>query len=482
LLAKNSVVKSSLMLTAASGVEFLLQLAVPMVFVRHLSPELFSQYRFLWLLAATLLAFVPAYMPQALFYFLPRSLGLAKTVRVTNVIVYLVFAGGLAAVILSPFNPLVTGSLRQVSVDSDFLVLMFFWLWMIVSINQTLPVCEGKVLWQASTDVVLALVRTALLVCVAIVAPNFKAIVVALLIDAFLRAFCLLVYLFRRGDKPVFSFDLATTVLQLKYSLPFAAGSGLFALRSQLDQWIVALICGPHLLALFAIGAVLLPLSALVKQPLYSSNLPRVSAAFAASDFDLVKVLIYRGVCYTVLFLVPTAIGFFLVSKELIQVIYTDRYLMAVPVMRLYLLGIGFSAIGVSYVLPALELGRFSVKNNCICLLVSCVVGFLGASLFGTIGAALGSVSGLVVSEFWSLHKVSRLLHVSVFELIPFRFFALIFIVSVICCYISFVVSSSFVTVPVYALFAKGSIYAGLLVLAALVYWISTSSTVRKAF
>lgn len=453
------IVRSSIILTVASTLEFAMQLCVPIVLVRHLSPAIFAEYRLIWLLAGTLLAFVPAFMPQSLFYFLPRVSDKEKTTYISNVVLYLGVAGIAAAVLVSPVNPFIYGSVKQLSIDSNFIVPVFLAIWILVSVNNTIPVAEGRIFWQANADVILSLFRTGLLCLAALFFGTLMSIVCALLIDACARVIVLTLYIFTRQAQPKLSFCFKRGLCQLRYSLPFATSNSLFLFRSQIDQWVVAFTTGASTLAIFSIGAVLNPVASLIRQPLYNSTAPPLSAAFIQRDLDAARLLITGGVSYAVIILVPVVGGFFLISRELVELVYTTQYLDALPVMRVYLIGIGISSVSVSYALPLIDKGAFAVKNNAICLVLSAILSITLCMKLGPIGAAIGSVLTLLFSEIWSMKVVAVTLESKMFKLLPMPMIAWVITATGLCFYVATVAQPVFDRNIFFVLISKCMLY-----------------------
>jgi O-antigen/teichoic acid export membrane protein len=89
--------------------------------------------------------------------------------------------------------------------------------------------------------------------------------------------------------------------------------------------------------------------------------------------------------------------------------------------MHIYLVGMMMNVFAVGHILPALDKGRFAAGNNACCLVISIVCSVIGASQWGLIGAAFGSVFTFAISELWSLKVVARTLGIGVHELMPWR-------------------------------------------------------------
>ncbi|MGZ4849430.1 MAG: lipopolysaccharide biosynthesis protein [Halobacteriota archaeon] len=414
----NKLSTNALLLAATGFIEYGLQFVLPIVLVRNLQSDDFGVYRLLMLTATTALGIAPLLMPHSLYFFLPRHAA-AKSTVIGNVIVYLCLAGFLVALVTSPLNPLIGEPLRKLYWETHGLTSLFFWLWVIVSITMVLPIAEGRVLWFVSAELCSAFFRTLLLSVIAIYSHKVSWLVCVLVVDMLLRLCVLAAYLTTRKDNRKLAFDYRLTLSQLKYSVPFAAGGALFMMRVQSDQWIVAARFSQALFASFTIGAVVLPIASLIRQPINSAVLPHVSVAFARNDVLRVRQLLFKTNLVSALVLLPVAGGLFLLAPELVKLIYTERYITAVPVMRVYLVGIAFQTIATGYALPSLNMGGFAMRTNAFCLAISVICSLIGANYFGHVGAALGSVITFAVAETLNLRAICRELHVTVIDVLP---------------------------------------------------------------
>jgi O-antigen/teichoic acid export membrane protein len=416
-----SLARNTILLTLSGSVEFALQFAIPMIFVRNLDQDSFGEYRLLWLMAATALALVPAFMPQSLFFFLPRASEEHKRVYIGNALAWLALGGAVVAFATSSWNPVLPQNIGQLFAHSHGMSSLFLGCWMVVSLMFVLPTTEGRVSWQAGNDVALSILRTVLLASAAIFTHSLVWVMAALVFEALARIGMLGAYLATRPGGARVNPRAGVMAQQARYALPFALGNGLFLLRSQSDQWIVASTLTPALFGMFSISAVFLPIAALIRQPVTNAMMPRLNKAFAEGQFDDIKRIFQKSSTAATLMLVPLGGALLCVASELVQVVYTGRYADAVPVMRIYLIGLMLQGCAAGHVLPALDRGRFAVLNNGCCLAISIACSYFGARHFGLPGAACGSVISFVISELWSLCVVARVLGAGPLELLPWR-------------------------------------------------------------
>lgn len=418
MLIKESLRRGTFSLAVAGGVESGLQLAIPIILVRHLDATTFGQYRLLWLLAGTALAIAPAFMPQSLFYFLPRAEHGQKRLLVGNVLVYLVAAGFLVGILAAGWNPWLLNAARTLFFQTRGISSVFLALWVVASMLDVLPTADGRACWQSNAIIGLAILRALLLVVAALSTADFLWIAFAMLMAAFAKITLLAYYIYADTGNGRIAWQMATLRKQLFYALPFAIGNALFLLRIQADQWVVVSMLSPALYATFSIGATFLSVSSLVRQPINNAMMPRLNSAHACGDLVEISRLIAKGNAAAVLLLVPIAGGLLATAPELIKIIYTSRYQQAAPVMQVYLIGVMISVFAVGHLLPALGKGRFAVLNSACCLVLSVIFSVVGVKSWDLVGAAVGSVLTLMISELWALRVVSRALDAAVFQLV----------------------------------------------------------------
>jgi O-antigen/teichoic acid export membrane protein len=406
---EGSLRRSAMLLALAGGVEYGLQLLVPMILVRSLDETAFGQYRLLWLMAAAAFAIAPAFMPQSLFYYLARARTGWKRLFIGNVLLYLVAAGCVVGAATSGWNPWLQQAARDLFFETHGLSALFLALSVVSAILDVLPTADGRAPWQANATIALALLRALLLSIAALTMADIAGIALAMLIVAVARLALVAWYIRAHADGRL-TWRIRVLKHQLAYALPFAVGNALFLLRTQADQWVVISMLPPAMYATFSIASVVLPIATLIRQPVYNAMMPLLNSAHARGDLTEAARLIAKSNGATAMLLVPVVGAMFATAPELVELVYTSRYRQSAPIMQVYLVGMMMNAFAVGHVLPALNKGRFAAINSACCLAASVCLSILGVMHWGLIGAAFGSVLTLALSELWSLKVVARTL------------------------------------------------------------------------
>lgn len=453
--------RAAVKLALAGGVEYGLQAVVPAVLVRCLDMTAFGQYRLLWLLAATSLSLATCFIPQSLFYFLPRTeTASQKSALLGNSVLFLGFTALLTAFFSSVWNPWLPHAAHQLFDATHGLSSVFLALWVLTSLADVLPTAEGRAHWQAKVTVTLAVGRTLLLVAAAVLTSSVVWVVLAVVATVCAKVGCMLYYLRDSLDGQSLRVDRLALRRQLVYALPFALATALFTMRTQVDQWVVATMLSPALYAMFSIATVFQPISSLLRQPVFNAAMPRMSAGFADGDLEQVRQLVARTNGATAFAVLPIAGGIFAVAPEVVHIVYTSTYSQTADVMRIYLLGMGINCFATGHMVQVISRGHFATINNALCLVLGAIISIAGVKLFGVTGAAIGSVVALAISEGWTAMVVARALDARVAQILAVRSL-LPTIVALTCGVVAALLVDYWLSTTVWlALGVKGTIYA----------------------
>lgn len=420
-MSKTGIRGSAIRLALASGIEYGLQIAMPVILVRYLDTSSFGQYRLLWLLASTAFAIAPCFMPQSLFYYLPRAQTTEERgILFGNTLLYLAVAGIFAGLLTSGWNIWLPTDAASLSSSTHGWSSVFVGMWVMASLFDVLPTADGNAPWQARATVLLALLRTALLAMAAILTQDVLYVILAMLLVVGVKMLTMCYYIAKLGNAAL-GFSWPQLRRQLAYAAPFALGNALFQMRLQADQWVVVATTSAAMFAMFSIATVLQPVSTLIRMPVFNAVMVHINSALAKGDLEQVRKLIAKSNGGAAFLLLPVAGGLFAVAPELVRFVYTEKYIATAPIMQVYLVGMMLSSFAVGHLLPALHKGRFATLNNAVCLPISVLISFIGMKTIGMVGAALGSVVMLAISEYWSARVVARALDTRVSDILALR-------------------------------------------------------------
>jgi len=404
-----SLERRALSLGTANAIDYALQFALPMVLTRTLDPHSFGEYRLMWLAVSTLMLITPMCMAPSLYYFLPRSDRPTQRIYINQTLVFLLGAGFLSAWALSEWNPFLPAKFEAMNEGHGIVVPAFTLLWVFASVLDILPTAEERVAWQARIIMSLSATRAIALSTAAILTHELAPVLWVLLAFTALKAGILMNYVARNHGLggPIARRD--TFGAQMRQAAPFALSGTLHGIRVQGDQWIAAAIFTVTQFASFSVATVLAPLVQIFRQSVNNVFLPSMSRLQAEGDHAGMLALNSRANCMVALLVYPMLAFAFVFAVQIISLIYTRTYLDAVPVLRIYTVGLVAFVVELVSTLFVLRQGPFAAKANGVVLAIALPMSYFGAVHFGLAGAAMGSVAAIYAERGLSLQRIAAL-------------------------------------------------------------------------
>ena len=383
---------------AAQAIELGLQMLLPILLVRILSPDDFGIYRLVWLVVMTVAISVPMGMVESLFYFLPRTDAPGRLAYVRQTELYLVLASaGAIALLVVLRGELPPGVARAAELGPWLIALTTFWVW--GSLLDQLPTIEERIRWQTLASIVLSVVRAAVSLAVAWHWRDVKALVIALAAVSAFKVLLLQMYLWKFHQSSEASIEGARLKRQLRYAFPVGFNGLLFGLRRQVEQWIVAALFTPVQFAAFSIAGVLAPLLFIARRSVSYVVLPSMSKSHAAGDVAAVLSVNHRVNVTLAMALFPIFAFAFAFADVLISLVYTPAFVAAGDVMRVMIFGWALQVIDLQSLVLLLRASGYAARINTVLLLMSIPVSWAGAHLGGLPGAAAGGVVALLLER-----------------------------------------------------------------------------------
>ena len=407
-IAAQGLARRALSLGAVKALDHALQFLLPVVLVRCLDGATFGEYRLLWLAVGTVMAIAPFSMPGALYFFLPRSDARERRLYVHQTLAFLSVTGLAAALVVSPLNPWMPAALAPL-MKYGALVPAFVLLWVVAVLLDFLPTIEERIPLQAYATVSVAAARALLIAGGAWLTHDMGVILWLLLAVVLLKLALLLAYVqrFHGWERPWFRAPVFGG--QIRYTAPFGVSSALYVLRAQADQWVAATLFTLHSFAAFSIASILGQVVNIFRASVVEAFMPSMSRMEAAGELKSMMEMNARANAMVGMLLFPLLGFVFAFAPDIVRLVYTDAYLEAASVMRVYILGLGLLVVELSSVLQLLRQGMFNLAMNVLVLAVSVPLSLIGGMHLGLAGAAAGSVASLYLDRVLALRRIARI-------------------------------------------------------------------------
>ncbi len=376
-------------------------------------------------------------LPQALYYFLPTEHRRPRAVLLENMLMLTGMGLIFSVFLLAGGGKLL--AMRFNNPDLERTLMLFAPYPVLIMPAMGLGAClmaRGHVKAVAVYNVLSRLVTGGLIIGAVLLWRNASAPIIANVAAAgvvLVPAIWLMIRATRGGQT---SLPKASGMWQqTKFAVPLGLAVAIGTVTASLDKVIVASMCSAQDFAIYANGAMQIPLVGVVTGSITAVLLPDIRRLRAEGNNTEALALWKRGAVKAALILLPLTCFFFCMAPEAMTVLYSSKYAASALPFRLYLLlmpirvvtfGAMFMAAGKTHLIlyrTAIELGF----NVMLCILFVYWLGYIGAALAGIATVYMWSVP-------YNMHIIGRQYGAGFTNVLPAKTFLLIAVISTIAC------------------------------------------------
>ncbi len=373
----------------------------PIFLVRIFDMRSYGQYREFVIYAMLLSGLIGFGVNTNLLYFIPKHPGKERQ-SVTNTTLLILIASfiGIAAILL----------LRDVvrnRTSYDFVGPLVAYIFFFINLD----FYEHYWLGKKRTDYVLyystarIAVRTLAVIVVAYVTRDVSCVLWAMIAVEACKCILMLI-LFRRSFARGINVPLLRE--QLRFIVPLGSAAVITLINGQLANFTISIKMGVERLALYSVGSHQIPVINIVRSSVMDVLFPEMTQTDDAGRLNL-----WRRANVMFCFLIfPVYVVFFIFARTFIEILFTARYLEAVPLFRIYLSIILLQCFEMGTPLRAINRNAYFIVGSMITLAVNIgfILAFFGAFGFLTPGFAyiLGEASAILYIG-WMILRLYRL-------------------------------------------------------------------------
>ncbi len=390
--------KSHWPLSILSGMVSLLNLLLPLILVRILTPDEVGRYKvfFLYLVLVPWL-FLTAGVTNGLGHFAGQDEQLRRKTFRSSWTLLLIFAtvigvaGALGHELLARFLGWGSDEAAIFVVGAVLTVLGTFY-------EETL-IASGQIWKGAAFSSGFEFLRTTAILVAALHFRSILAVFWAHVFGLSLKVVFGYLMSFKEGVlKPLF--DRAVWKSVLRYATPVSFAAALQILTNYADQIFLSRALPSGEFAVYTLGCLAIPPLAILEQAVNRVNIPRLSRLFATGQNEAALHTHRDMISELAWMLIPASIGLSVFSEAIIELLFTARYLESAKYLRVFAFSYMFWCIPYDAVFRARGdagkiLGRLVFYSS-----VSLTAVLVGAHFLGSIGALFGALVGLAVMRF----------------------------------------------------------------------------------
>lgn len=335
-------------------------------------------------------------LPQALYYFIPRDSTRARGILQENLLLLSVLGGLFSVFLLAGGNDLLAWRFHNPDLVQALVILAPYPLFMLPAGALTACLMAlDRVKEVAWFNIFSRIVMLITVVAAVLYRPDAIAAVVGTVVGAGLVLVPSLYMMFRATRRSSSEKSLTGMKHQIGFSVPLGFGSVIGRTAYGLDKVVVASLCTPEMFAVYANGAMEIPLIRILTGSMTSVLVPEMSSLCQKGRHQDALELVKRGAAKCALILYPAMFAMFGLAPELMTLLFSATYVESALPFRLFLLvlplrvmnyGSMFMAAGKSYLILVRSLGDLLVSLGLTILLVK-LWGYIGAAI-----AALGTL------------------------------------------------------------------------------------------
>lgn len=380
-----------------------LTLSIPLVLARVLSLEEYGTYYQLFLISITLAYVLPFGVVQSLYYFLPRTEQqrpyLGQTLLLMSVAGLV--AAGLVVWLLEPVaglfsNPALVKYRWPLAIYTALLVGSF-------PLEVALT-SQGRTRESAVAYLVSDSVRSVAMVVPCLLGASLHGMMMAVAAYAGLRYVATWAITLRGSTGPLVSGKLLRG--QLVYAAPFGAAMALSIPQQNAHFYVVANAVAPALYALYRVGCFQLPVVDLLYTPTSEVLMVRLGELEKAGCLEE-GVVAFRDAAGKLAFVfLPIAAFLFAAAPEFISALFGAKFLPAVSIFRVSVLGVVLSILPMDGVLRARGYTRAIFVSYLIKAVVTVPLVWWGVQRFGMKGGITSWAVAELVGKVTLLTRV----------------------------------------------------------------------------
>jgi len=225
-------------------------------------------------------------------------------------------------------------------------------------------------------------------------------------------------------------YSKAILVKQIHYSLPFGLSISIKSIIGKLDKILLISYISTKDYAIYTVAFLAIPGIQAIYDSLVQVYIIEMSKAYGNNNLkkiiNIYHDLITRSFSYTL----PAVLIVFVYAEFVITTLFTDKYLEAIPLFRLYMVGSLSMVIGAGIVLRSIGKTKLTLRSYIFSSFFTIPVTIFSVINYGLWGAMLSAIFALILPKIFLFRFDMRELNASIVKFFPWRNIGVISIIS----------------------------------------------------
>lgn len=424
--------RGALLLMAGRVVAALFSLLTLVVLARLLSRQDYGTYQLIWLMYLVVLPFVSLGLPASITYFAPTASPERQKALLIQTGAALFAAGLVVGLIGFAVGALLEGSLEAPGLARLLALFVLF-----PAVSFPMAIVDAFLLaTRRPTAAMVTTIGSAVIQFGAIAGPvllgaGLDTAILALTASGAVRLVVIAAYLLWEFRHIPLGLNVPLLGQQLRYSLPLGVSGILSTLTLQIDRILIAGFFGASMYAVYANGATEVPFVGIVTGSVMTVLTPEFVRLLAVDAKVEALRLWNSSTTKVAMFFFPLTALLVAFAPSVILVLFSDRYIEAVPIFMVFSLILPTRITTYGAMLIAAGLSRVVMVAAIAALVVKAVLGVALLPIGGLLGGALSTLIAVYAVAGWQLARCRELLGVPWRDVFPWGALSRIAAVSV---------------------------------------------------
>lgn len=425
-----AVLSSGQFFVAVSGI------ILAAILARLFSKQDYAAYRQTLLAYYVVVPLLSLGLPNALYYFIPRDRGRARSI-VTGNLLMLTLMGALFSIgILCGGNVLLARRFDNPAVSDLLLLYSPYAIFALpVSAAGTCLLSCGRTGMSAIFNVAARVLTLACVISFVLINASPRVAVFATVLGEFAVFIIALWLMYKITPGADWRPQIGNVWEQVKFGVPIGLASMIGVLSRSVDKVVVSSMCSPEEFAIYVNGAVDIPLIGIVTGSVTAVLLPEIVQKYSRGEAPAALALWKRAAVKCSVVLLPSMFFLFVMAPEVMRVLFSREYAASATPFRMYLLLIPIRIVAWGPMLMAAGKSSWILSRTAVSLGVNVILSIILVRYIGYMGAIVGSICELYL---WAVPfcavSISKLYKCPLRQVLPLRGILLITCLSAAAC------------------------------------------------
>ena len=194
----------------------------------------------------------------------------------------------------------------------------------------------------------------------------------------------------------------------LAYALPVSLSAAFAILTNYTDQLVLSEVLPASEFAIYALGCLVVPPLFIFEQSVNKVMIPRLSRAFADGRGDDARRLYREGISELSWIMIPAAAGLSLFAEPIVSLLFTAKYIEAAKFLRFYAFVYVIYQLPYDVVARARGNGGWILRQLAFFSMLTLFSGYFAAKSFGAMGALLAALASQLALRMTAMRGSAR--------------------------------------------------------------------------